>query len=71
MVVANVIAIILVLIGAFNWGLIGICGFNLVSFISGSDRNAFARIIYILVFAAAIWLIVSACIAGGHLYFVM
>jgi hypothetical protein len=69
MVVVNIIALILVLVGAFNWGLIGLCGFNLVSFISGSDRNAFARIIYILVFAAAIWLIVSTFISGGILYF--
>lgn len=70
MFVVNIIAFVLVAIGAINWGLIGLCGFNLVSYVTGSDRNACARVIYILVCLAAIWLIVSLFISGGALYFI-
>ena len=71
MFVVNIIAFVLVAIGAINWGLIGLCGFNLVSYITGSDRNVCARVIYILVCLAAIWLIVSLFINGGALYFIV
>lgn len=43
----------LVLIGAINWGLIGIFGFNLVSLIFG-DMTLLARIIYSLVGISAV-----------------
>ncbi|MDR7079073.1 uncharacterized membrane protein YuzA (DUF378 family) [Neobacillus niacini] len=42
------IALILTIIGAINWGLIGFFGFNLVSAIFG-DNTALSRIIYGLV----------------------
>lgn len=57
MIIANIIAYVLLLIGGLNWGLIGIFGFNLVSAIFGT--GAFATIIYILVGISAIWLIIS------------
>lgn len=41
-------ALILVIIGAINWGLIGFFQFNLVSTLFG-DMTAFSRIIYALV----------------------
>ncbi len=69
MFVVNIIAFILVAIGAINWGLIGLFGFNLVSYITGSDRNIGASVIYILVCLAAIWLIISLFVSGGALYF--
>lgn len=39
---------ILVLIGALNWGLIGLYKFNLVAYFLG-DMTKMARIVYILV----------------------
>ena len=66
MIVANYIALILVLIGALNWGLMGIFGFNLVLFCC-FRMNIIARIIYTLVFIASIWLIIASCINGGIL----
>jgi uncharacterized protein len=42
------IALILTIIGAINWGLIGFFGFNLVEAIFG-DNSALSRIIYGLV----------------------
>ena len=46
-------AYILVLIGALNWGLIGIFGYNLVGAIFG-DMTLVSRIIYSLVGISAI-----------------
>ena len=42
------IALILTIIGALNWGLVGFFGFNLVSFIFG-DMSILTRIVYALV----------------------
>lgn len=69
MFVVNIIAFVLVCIGAINWGLVGICGFNLVSFITGSDRNIAASVIYVLVCISAIWLIVALFVSGGAINF--
>ena len=46
-------AYVLTLIGALNWGLIGIFGFNLVAAIFG-DMTVMTRIIYSLVGISAI-----------------
>ena len=46
-------AYVLVLIGALNWGLVGIFGFDLVAAIFG-DMTVFSRIIYTLVGISAI-----------------
>ena len=54
MSVLDRIALILVVIGALNWGAIGIFDFNLVSWICGS-ATIVARIIYTLVGLAGIW----------------
>ena len=44
---------LLVLIGALNWGLVGLFNFNLVAFLLG-DMTVPARIVYILVGLSAI-----------------
>lgn len=51
------IAYILVVVGGLNWGLVGIFKFDLVAAIFG-EMSALARIIYILVGLAAIYLLV-------------
>lgn len=71
MIIANIIAFSLVLIGAINWGLIGIFNWNLVSAIFGAGLNAGSRIIYILVFVAALWLIFYAIYSMGKIDMVM
>lgn len=67
MKIANVIAYILVLVGALNWGLFGFFGFNLVSFVFAGARSAGSVIVYALIALAAIWLIVSPFITRGKL----
>lgn len=55
MMIANKIALIISIIGALNWGLVGIFDFNLVAFIAGGPMTVLARIIYIVVAIAGIW----------------
>ena len=51
------IALILVIIGALNWGAIGLFQFDLVAFVGGGVDSLFARIIYTIVALAGIWCI--------------
>lgn len=50
------IAIILLIIGGLNWGLIGLFKFDLVAYIFGG-LTTFARIIYTLVGIAALYVV--------------
>ena len=45
----HVIALTLTIIGAINWGLIGLFDFNLVALIFGGADSLFTKIIYIIV----------------------
>lgn len=50
------LAIILVIVGGLNWGLVGLFNFNLVTYIFASQPLV-ERIIYIVVGLAAIYLL--------------
>ena len=54
MKVIDTIALILVIIGAINWGLIGFFNFNLVDTLFGV-MSIISRIIYALVGVAGLW----------------
>ena len=66
MFIANIIALVLVLLGAINWGLVGIFNWDLVAAIFGAG-SVLAIIIYIIIFIAAIWLIVDLCLEHGRI----
>ena len=51
------ICLLLVIIGALNWGLVGLFQFDLVAWICGGQTGIISRIIYTLVGLAAIWCI--------------
>ena len=51
------IALILVIIGALNWGSIGLFGFDLVAFFCGGQLSILAHIIFTLVGLAGLWCI--------------
>lgn len=51
------IARLLVIIGALNWGLIGLFGFDLVAFLFGGQMSLVSRIVYTLVGIAGVVLI--------------
>lgn len=54
MKVIDKIALILIIIGAINWGLVGIFKFNLVDSIFGT-MSVISRIIYALVGISGLW----------------
>lgn len=56
-IMIDIIALILVIIGGFNWFLVGLFQFDLVSWIFGGQGALLSRIIYTLVGIAAIWCI--------------
>lgn len=55
MKVLNFLALILVIIGALNWGLWGFFQFDLVAWIAGGNTNWPARVIYAVVGLAGVW----------------
>ena len=48
-------ALLLVIIGALNWGLISLFQFDLVAWIGGGQSAVVSRIIYGIVALAGIW----------------
>ncbi len=57
MMIINKIALILTILGALNWGLVGLFSFDLVAWICGGAGSILARIIYVLIALAGIWCI--------------
>ena len=51
------IALILTVIGALNWGSIGLFQFDLVAWICGGQTSLLSRVIYTVVGLAGIWCI--------------
>jgi uncharacterized membrane protein YuzA (DUF378 family) len=54
----DLITLVLVIVGALNWGLVGLFEFDLVATIAGRDFgevNAFSRVVYILVALSGIY----------------
>jgi uncharacterized membrane protein YuzA (DUF378 family) len=54
----TLIAVVLLIIGGINWGLVGVFDYNLVDSLFG-EGTTLSRIIYGLVGLAAIWKIVA------------
>ena len=67
MKIANIIAYVLVIVGALNWGLFGILNFNLVSFVFGGARVMGSVLVYSVIAIAALWLIISPFLTEGKL----
>ncbi|NLW16060.1 MAG: DUF378 domain-containing protein [Firmicutes bacterium] len=49
------VALALVIIGALNWGLIGLFGLDLVATLFGGPNAILSRIVYTLVGLAGLW----------------
>lgn len=59
------IALVVVIIGALNWGLVGLFNFDLVSFIFDPLSNVITRIIFSLVGVAGV-ICISALFTTDH-----
>ena len=51
----DTLALILVIIGALNWGMVGLFQFDLIASIFGGMSTIISRIIYTIVGLAGIW----------------
>lgn len=51
----DILSLILVIVGALNWGLIGLFQFDLVATLFGGSASVLSRIVYVLVGLAGIW----------------
>ena len=53
--IVDKIALLLAIVGALNWGGIGLFGFDTVAFLFGGQMSVFSRVIYALVGLAGLW----------------
>jgi len=51
------LALTLSIVGALNWGSIGLFGFDAVAFLFGGQTGTLSRVIYTLVGLAGLWCI--------------
>jgi uncharacterized membrane protein YuzA (DUF378 family) len=51
------ISLILVIIGAINWLLVGLFSFDVVAYVCGGQTAVLSRVIYTLVGVAGLWCI--------------
>ena len=54
------VALVLVIIGGLNWGLVGIARFDLVATLFGGMESMISRVVYTLVGIAALYMIYFA-----------
>ena len=57
-------SLVLVIIGAINWGLVGLFQFDLIAFLFGGQAALVSRILYTIVGAAGLWS--SSLLFAGH-----
>ncbi len=50
-------ALLLVIVGALNWGLIGLLQFDAVAWLFGGQAGLISRVVYTLVAVAGVWCI--------------
>jgi uncharacterized membrane protein YuzA (DUF378 family) len=64
---ANLLTLVLLIVGGLNWGLVGLFGFDLVAAIFG-EMSTLSRAVYALVGLSALWQIVGLFRMGegGH-----
>ena len=51
----DTLALILVIIGALSWGLVGLFSFDVIAAIFGSSTAVVSRIIYTIIGLAGLW----------------
>ena len=49
------LSLLLVIVGAINWGLVGLFQFDLIAFLFGGQAALISRVLYRVVGAAGLW----------------
>lgn len=62
----HITALILTIIGAINWGLVGLFQFDLVAALFGGVEEPLSRLVYILVGAAGVVLVFTSATLLSH-----
>ena len=65
MIIANIVALSIMIFGCINWFLVGVFSWNFVTWIFGV--GVVARILFSLVGLAGIWLIIMLILGRGKL----
>lgn len=55
--VLDKVSLFLVILGALNWGCVGLFSFNVVDFLLGGPESLLARAVYVIIAASGIWCI--------------
>ncbi len=66
MIIANIIALCILILGSFNWFCVGVFSWNFLSWIFGV--GVFVRILYALVGIAGLYMLIILCIRRQHLF---
>ena len=66
MIIANIIMLSIMIVGCFNWFLVGVFSWNLVTAIFG--LGVFSRIIYAIVGLAGIWMLIMLIVRRTKLF---
>lgn len=54
----HMVAFVLVVVGAVNWGLVGLADFNLVEMVLGME-STLTTVVYVLVGVSGVWLAIT------------
>lgn len=66
MIIANIVALCILLLGSLNWFCVGVFSWNLLTAIFG--LGVFVRILYALVGLAGIWMLIQLCVRRTRLF---
>ena len=66
MIITNIVALSIMILGSLNWFLVGVFSWNLLTWIFGA--GVFTRILYAIVGLAGIWMLIQLCIRGTKLF---
>ena len=66
MIIANIVALSIMILGCINWFLVGVFSWNLVTWIFGI--GVITRIIYAIVGLAGIWMLIQLIIRRTRLF---
>ena len=66
MIITNIIALCILILGSLNWFTVGVFSWNFLSWVFGV--GVFVRILYALVGIAGIWMLIQLCVRRKKLF---
>lgn len=60
------LSLALIIVGAINWGLVGLFQFDLIAFLFGGQASLLSRVLYTIVGAAGLWSISLLFMGRDH-----